>query len=238
MSIALADSPFDVPTLAMRDLRLTLPDMRTGELIINLAVSAGDLAIVATSDIHHVDLTIDAACGLQTPRSGTVHFQGRDWQNAPPDHVNARRGRIGTAQGEGAWLPYLPMPDNILLPALFHTKLTREALFGDAIHLAEHLGLLGLPAGLPTQCSTFERRRAALIRAFLGTPDLILISPWAGDFARGALGHFINTMRHAREAGSAIVWFVPEEQRELDVVLLDCRRYTLLGNRLVEDTAA
>lgn len=238
MSLAPADSPFDAPTLTMRDVRLPLPDTRAGELIVDMAVLAGELAIVETNDAHHVDLIIDAACGLHPPRTGTVHFQGRDWLGVPQDHANARRGRIGNAQGEGTWLSYLPMPDNILLPCLFHTRRTRKELFEEAMHLAENLGLLGLPTGLPTQCSTFERRRAALIRAFLGTPDLILIGPWAGDFNGGALGQLINTMRRARDAGSAVIWFVPEEQRELDVVLPDCWRYTLRGNRLIEDKAA
>lgn len=238
MSLAPTDNSLDAPTLAMAGAHLTLPETHAGELVVDLAISAGELAIIAASDIHHADQIIDVICGLQMPRSGSVRFQGRDWRNVPNDHANARRGRIGSALGEGAWLPYLSMPDNILLPRLFHTQVPRDELLREAVHLAQQLGLLGLPAGLPAQCSTAERRCAALIRAFLGTPDLVLVGPWAGDLADAALGRLINTMRQAREAGSAIVWFVPEDRRELDVVLLDCRRYTLLGNRLVEDGAA
>jgi ABC-type transporter Mla maintaining outer membrane lipid asymmetry ATPase subunit MlaF len=121
----------------MAGAHLTLPETHAGELVVDLAISAGELAIIAASDIHHADQIVDVICGLQMPRSGSVRFQGRDWRNVPNDHANARRGRIGSALGEGAWLPYLSMPDNILLPRLFHTQVPRDELLSEAVQLAQ-----------------------------------------------------------------------------------------------------
>ncbi|HEY4134306.1 MAG TPA: organic solvent ABC transporter ATP-binding protein [Alphaproteobacteria bacterium] len=234
MDLRISDAEIP-PTLWLADVRLPIPDLQSGELTVDLAIPAGELAVVAVNETQHAQLIADAACGLRPPRQGSVLFQGQDWIGSPPDYANARRGRIGCALDDTAWLSYVPLASNILLPTLYHTRLPRQDVLRDAAQIAQRLGFLGLPMGYPDDYAEADLRRASLVRAFLGKPDLVLVASRLADFAPGNLGRLLNAMRQARDDGAAILWFVPDDAPTGAAALPDCRRYIILDNRLVEE---
>jgi phospholipid/cholesterol/gamma-HCH transport system ATP-binding protein len=223
-------------TLEMTDVRLSMADLHSGELTLDLSLAAGELAVVSLDDVQQALMIADTVCGLHQPRHGSVHFQGQVWTDSPPDYANARRGRIGCMLDDTAWLPYVTLTDNILLPMLYHTRQPRDEVLREAARLARQLGFIGLPMGYPDDYGEGELRRAAFVRAFLGRPDLVLIRSQPADFAPDRLGLLLNTVRQARDGGTAILWFVPNGAFDSQAAPSDCRRYVIADNRLVEDT--
>jgi phospholipid/cholesterol/gamma-HCH transport system ATP-binding protein len=200
---------------------------------IDLTLRAGDLVLVDPGDEQHEQLLADVTCGLVPPARGTVRFLGRAWSEVPPDQANALRGRIGQVLRRGAWIPYLSLLDNLLLPQLYHTRRPYEAIRAEAAGWAAWFGLAGLPTGRPADVPSPILARAACVRAFLGAPSLIVVESLAGGLADGLLTPLVNAMRTARDRDAAVLWFVREPDIYGDRTLPATGRLRLLGEALV-----
>jgi phospholipid/cholesterol/gamma-HCH transport system ATP-binding protein len=212
---------------------LPLPDQPEVGIAVDLTASAGDLWLVQPGDEQHEQLLVDVACGLVPPARGTAHFLGRAWSEMPPDQANALRGRIGQVLRRGAWVPYLTLLENVLLPQLHHTRRPYAELLAEAARSAAWFGLAGLPTGRPADLSPAILQRAACVRAFLGAPSLIVIESLPGGLDQGLLAPLINAMRVARDRGAAVLWFVQDADLYDDRSLPATGRLRVLGDALV-----
>ena len=95
------------------------------------------------------------------------------------DAVALTRRRIGVVHQDCQFLDHLPLTDNIALP------LTVSGRDAEAVgNLSELLGWVGLTkqaAQLPPQLSGGERQRAALARAVIMSPDVIIADEPTGN---------------------------------------------------------
>jgi phospholipid/cholesterol/gamma-HCH transport system ATP-binding protein len=212
---------------------LPLADGDGAGLRVDLSVGQGDLVLIDPGDEVHERALADGVCGLVAPTGGAVRFLGRDWTEMPPDHANAMRGRIGHVFRVGEWVPYLSVEDNILLSPLHHTNRPRAEIRDEAARLAVQFGLPGLPVLLPGELSSRDRRRAAYIRAFLGTPDLIVIeSPRIGLVVE-LMAPLINAIRKARDRNAAVLWFMHENRLWFEPSVPATGRVRLRGREIV-----
>jgi phospholipid/cholesterol/gamma-HCH transport system ATP-binding protein len=218
--------------LEMADVWLTLPEHGSQGLAADLTISPGELVLIDADDGQSERLLTDAVCGLKAPARGTIRFQGRDWAGLPPDIANARRGRIGSATSRSPWLPYLSLLDNILLQQLHHTRRALDDIREEAARLAYRFGMLGLPADLPGSYSDAQLRRAALVRAFLGEPALVLIGAHETSGAEAMLTPLMNTIREARDRGAAVICFTLDSAFGRDESLPISQSYAIHGGRL------
>lgn len=180
---------------------------------VSLRLAPGELALVRL-ERGVVRLPIaDAAEGLAEHYDGTAAFLGRDWRSVPPDEGAALRGRIGRvfdAVGVGAtgtgWVSHLDVDENVMLAQLHHSTRSSSEIEAEAAKLARMFGLPGLPRGRPAQTRIPDLQRAACVRAFLGTPDLILLERPAQGVYPEIMPPLINAVRSARARGAAAVW--------------------------------
>jgi phospholipid/cholesterol/gamma-HCH transport system ATP-binding protein len=225
----------DPSTCVLRfdDVWLSLPDHHGVGLAVDLTLGAGDLVLVQPGDEQQERALVDIACGLVPPQRGAVRFLGRAWSDLEPDQANALRGRIGHVVREGAWLPYLSLLDNILLPQLHHTRSTYDELRAEAARLAARFGLPGVPTGRPAEMPPTVLRRAACVRAFLGAPALIVLETLEGGVDGRLLAPLIDAMRIARDRDAAVLWFAQDSDLNQDPSLPATARLRLLGDALV-----
>jgi phospholipid/cholesterol/gamma-HCH transport system ATP-binding protein len=212
---------------------LPLPDQQGVGVAIDLTLRAGDLVLVDPGDEQHEQLLADVACGLVAPARGRVRFLGRSWSELAPDQANALRGRIGQVLRRGAWIPYLGVLDNLLLPQLYHTRRPYEAIRAEAAGWAAWFGLAGLPTGRPADVPSPILARAACVRAFLGAPSLIIVESLPGGLGDGLFAPLVNAMRVARDRNAAVLWFVRDTAIYEDRSLPATGRLRLLGDALV-----
>lgn len=180
---------------------------------VTLRLGPGELALVRL-ERGAVRLPLaDAAEGLAEHYDGTAMFLGRDWRAVPAGEGAALRGRIGRvfdAVGIGAagtgWVSNLDVDENIMLAQRHHTRRPSLEIEAEAAKLARMFGLPGLPRARPAQTRVPDLQRASCVRAFIGTPDLILLERPAQGVYPEIMPPLINAVRSARARGAAVVW--------------------------------
>ncbi len=191
--------------LEIDDVRASLGNgMRLGHASLSLA--QGSFELMDAGDAGQAAAFSDLCSGLVDPAAGAVRFLGHDWRTLPHDYANALRGRIGRVFADEAWAPHLSLIENILLPQRHHTRRPEQALLAEASALARAFGLPGLPVSRPEEATPFDRARAALVRAFVGDPALILLEhPLQGRYVE-LLEPLVNVIGRARRRGAAVLW--------------------------------
>lgn len=112
--------------------------------------------------------------------SGRVQAFGRDVASMDRDEISRNRQRIGVVHQDCQFLDHLSLRENVALPL---TVTGREAN-SESVDLSELLDWVGLSAqehSLPPELSGGERQRAALARAVIQSPDVILADEPTGN---------------------------------------------------------
>lgn len=173
----------------------------------DLALSPGELALIEVRNPAWASELADLCCGLIALRSGSVSFLGRDWTRLSERMAAALRGRIGRVHVNGCWIGFAGADLNILLQELHHTSRPVGPLRDVAAELARGFGLPGLPLVRPDALSAADLARAALVRAFLGEPRLVLLEhPVVGHLGE-LVPPLLNALATARDRGAAAIWF-------------------------------
>ena len=116
--------------------------------------------------------------GELTATSGQVRLFGADSRSMGRDEVAQVRQRIGVVHQDCQFLDHVPVAENIALP------LTVSGRASDPANLTDLLGWVGLQnqaAQLPPELSGGERQRAALARAVIMSPEVILADEPTGN---------------------------------------------------------
>ncbi len=114
------------------------------------------------------------------PTTGTVLLEGRDSRQLDRDALARLRRRIGVVHQDCQFLDHLSIRENVALPL---TVAGRDVA-AEAANLDQLLGWVGLgprAAARPPQLSGGERQRAALARAIIMDPDVIIADEPTGN---------------------------------------------------------
>jgi putative ABC transport system ATP-binding protein len=148
-----------------------------------LDVAAGErLAIVGASGSGKTTL-LDLLAGIRVSGAGSVTVAGQEISRLPDAARRSfRLDRIGLIFQAFELLEYLTVRENLLLPFRISPALSQDAETGDRlIRLAEETGIAGRLHRYPDQLSQGERQRAAICRALIASPDLILADEPTGN---------------------------------------------------------
>lgn len=216
---------------ARLDLAPGLPPTRARDLV----VSPGDFALCDAGDEASCRAFADAVAGIAAPAAGRILFLGQDWAALGPDEANALRGRIGRLVRQGAWIDDMSVADNVLVQQLHHTRRDAAALAADAARLALRFGLPGLPLGMPAAFGGADLGRAALVRAFLGRPRMVVIEHDPQLSAVGVLEPLVDAARTVRDRGGAVLWLTLDPGVWGDASLPATRRLRIIGGEIREE---
>ena len=155
---------------------------------VSLTLEAGDfVALMGPSGCGKS--TLLHLCGaMDRPTSGRLAIEGRDVMGLDDDALTRlRRDRIGFVFQFFNLLPTLTLGDNIALPCLLGGMAAPEAE-GRARELANRVGIGHRLAHYPQQVSGGEAQRAAIARALVHRPALVIADEPTGnlDSANGA----------------------------------------------------
>ena len=176
-----------------------------------LKLMPGDLALIEARNAAAAAWFADLCSGLVPLAEGSARFLGHDWRAMPPDYAAALRGRIGRVFANGAWVGFLDIATNILLPRLHHSRDARPELRQQATRLACAFGLPGLPLEQPRDLAPIDLARAAYVRAFLGDPALLLLESPLQDQFDALKTPLLDALAHARQRGAAAIWLTPSD---------------------------
>lgn len=122
---------------------------------------------------------------LEQPNSGSLKFDGRNYTEYNPTRL--RNEKIGFVFQSYHLLPELNVLENVMLPAQLGGD---YSLKKRAIELIERVGLKDRAHHRPTELSGGECQRAAIARALINRPELLLADEPTGNLDT-ATGHEI-----------------------------------------------
>jgi len=167
-----------VSVAAMRDASFTVVED------VNWAVAAGEFWVVAGQEYSGKSDLLMLAAELMPPVSGRCKIFGNDTGNYGEAEL-AGRLRVGFVFQGGQLFNQLTIAENIALPLRYGRDLSPEAVAHEVQALLELLELAPLAEVTPANVAANWRQRAALGRALVLKPEILLLdNPLAGLGAR------------------------------------------------------
>ncbi len=118
--------------------------------------------------------------GELLPTAGRITAFGQDMRGRGRDDIARLRQRIGVVHQDCKFLDHLPVAENVALPL---TVAGRDAA-SETANLSELLGWVGLSGhadALPPELSGGERQRAAVARAVIMAPEIVIADEPTGN---------------------------------------------------------
>jgi len=188
---------------------------------LSMEISEGDtIAIMGPSGSGKTTL-MNIIGLLDKPDGGTIFFRGNDVRNYTEDEsADYRNQNIGFVFQEHLLLPHLTVQENILLPllAMRQNKKDTESKEYRAASLMKKTGISELSAKYPGSISGGEAQRAALVRALVNNPSILL-----ADEPTGSLDS-----KNADKMGELLV----EMNREYGITLILATHSEKLAGRM------
>jgi lipoprotein-releasing system ATP-binding protein len=151
---------------------------------------------------------------LDKPSSGTVFLDGHNTTGLGEIQVARLRSQfIGFVFQQHHLLPQLSLIENVLLPAIpLKDKSNQEITIERARTLIERVGLTKQIHQRPGQMSLGECQRAAVVRALINRPSLLLADEPTGSLDAqnaGALGELLSELNRENDLAVVVVTHSP-----------------------------
>jgi lipoprotein-releasing system ATP-binding protein len=171
---------------------------------VQLSLQPGDgLAVTGPSGSGKSTL-LNILGTLETPTRGTVIVDGvNPFTLSEPDLAAFRNRHVGFVFQDHHLLPQCSVLENVLIPTLIAPDPSAEA---DARRLLDRVGLSARLEHRPAELSGGERQRAAIARALIRKPKLLLADEPTGNLDRKtahAIGELLSELH--RQDGTMLV---------------------------------
>lgn len=138
------------------------------------------------------------------PTTGRVTLFDREVRALGRDEVAGIRRRIGVVHQDCQFLDHLPLDANIALP-LVVAELDAGAKATDVGELIDWVGLSAQAKALPPSLSGGERQRAALARAIISSPDVLIADEPTGNLDWEMSLRLLRLLAELNRLGTAIL---------------------------------
>jgi putative ABC transport system ATP-binding protein len=148
---------------------------------VSLKIPRGELVVLKGNSGSGKSTLLALLGGLDQPTRGRLIVAGQNLQDATPSQLNLyRRNTVGMVFQSFNLLPTLTVIENVCLPALLAGKAYAQAR-NRALEWLDWLGLANRANHYPSQLSGGEMQRAALVRALINDPSIILADEPTGN---------------------------------------------------------
>ena len=172
---------------------------------VNFTVEEGEyVAIMGESGSGKTTL-LNILAALDKPTSGTVLLEGRDFSKIKENELAAvRRDNLGIVFQEFNLLDTFSLEDNIFLPLVLAGKGFQE-MKATLMPIAVSLGIEGLLKKYPYEVSGGQKQRAAVARALITHPRIILADEPTGALDSKATDELLRLFADVNRMGQAIL---------------------------------
>ena len=198
---------------------------------VDLSVEKGEFLAVTGPSGSGKSTLLYILGAVERPTSGRVFVDGEDISALNPTQAALyRRRRVGLVYQFYNLIPTLTVQKNILLPMALDKKKPDREYFDQ---LAEALGIADRLDFLPGQLSGGQQQRAAIARALLYRPAILLADEPTGNLDKKNSEEILALLREANKRLNKTILMVTHDERaagEADRII------TLEDGRIVRDT--
>jgi len=166
---------------------------------VDLAVEPGELVTLSGPSGSGKSALITLLCGFDQPDKGVIEVCGRSLTSPPSWQLCAVLPQALGLAGE------LTLAENIALPLRLDPARRGDPV-GDAVdELMVELGVDGLGDRYPAEVSFGQQQRAALARAVIAGPTVLLADEPTAHLDHRSAPAAVRLLRRAADAGSAVL---------------------------------
>ena len=172
---------------------------------VNFSVSEGEyVAIMGESGSGKTTL-LNILAALDRPTSGSVMIDGRDLSKIKDSAVCAfRRDNLGFVFQDFNLLDTFTVEDNIYLPLVLAGK-SYDEMHARLEPIAKRLGITELLKKYPYEISGGQKQRAAVARALITEPRMILADEPTGNLDSKNGAEVMNLLTELNKEGTTII---------------------------------
>lgn len=172
---------------------------------VNFTVEEGEYVAVMGESGSGKTTLLNILAALDKPTNGNVVLDGRDLSKIKEKDVAAfRRDNLGFVFQDFNLLDTFTLEDNIYLPLVLAGKNYKE-MSGKLETVAKRLGILPLLKKYPYEVSGGQKQRAAVARAIITNPKLILADEPTGALDSKATDELLRLFSDINSTGQTIV---------------------------------
>ena len=172
---------------------------------VNFSAQEGEyIAIMGESGSGKTTL-LNILAALDKPTAGTVKLDGKELSTIKESEVaKFRRDNLGFVFQEFNLLDTFSLEDNIYLPLVLAGK-SHDTMAARLKPIAEQLGITALLKKYPYEVSGGQKQRAAVARALITDPKLILADEPTGALDSKATDELLRLFSDINRSGQTII---------------------------------
>jgi putative ABC transport system ATP-binding protein len=148
---------------------------------------------------------LNILAALDRPTAGQVKLDGKDLSGIRENEIASfRRNNLGFVFQDFNLLDTFSLKDNILLPLVLAGKNVKD-MHARLVPIASRLGIAGLLEKYPYEVSGGQKQRAAVARALITDPKLILADEPTGALDSRSTDGLLEVFRKINRDGQTIV---------------------------------
>lgn len=172
---------------------------------VNFSVEEGEYVAVMGESGSGKTTLLNILAALDKPTNGSVILEGKDLSKIKEKDVAAfRRDNLGFVFQDFNLLDTFTLEDNIYLPLVLAGKNYKE-MSGKLNTVADRLGIRSLLKKYPYEVSGGQKQRAAVARAIITDPRLILAGEPTGALDSKSTDELLRLFSEINASGQTIV---------------------------------
>jgi len=181
---------------------------------VSLSVGKGEFVALLGSSGSGKSTLLNLMAGLDRPTSGAIFAHDRNLAEMTPDELAHHRGHtVGMVFQAFNLLPRMTLEENVELP-LRLAEIDRKERANRVREAIERVHLTARLTHRPTEMSGGEQQRAALARALVNRPTILLADEPTGNLDSATGDEIMRLLREINESlGMTIVMVTHERPR-------------------------
>lgn len=179
---------------------------------VSFDIPAGRFTLITGDSGIGKSTLLGIIAGLIRPTSGKVFYDDKEITASNDDELSKiRNAHLGIVTQESDLIPYLTLEDNIRLTYEINNrgKVLDDSSFDEVLNA---LGLSELKSSYPSEMSGGEIKRAAVARALLIDPEVIIMDEPTANLDRKNVRNVLRLLRMYSDKGSTVIISSHEEE--------------------------